>query len=196
MSRPTPRRSALAGETPSRPPAETTQATTQAPTAPKKDAATTHAPTRAAAKPSVKEKIATQTDVVRVGLYLPPEDMDAARGAYLADWQAGGQADTFSKWIGTVIDTHASRTVAERGDLARPVGRSETRTGSTRTFNLAADAVDRMNAAIVDDHTAGRWPSISAWCGDAIAAAVAAARARSGGPLPTPPARLPNRLRR
>lgn len=51
-----------------------------------------------------------------------------------------------------------------------------------------------MRAAITADQQAGRWPSDSAWCGEAIAAAVDQARAQSGGSLPTPPPRLPNRL--
>jgi len=51
-----------------------------------------------------------------------------------------------------------------------------------------------MRAAITADQQAGRWPSGSAWCGEAIGLAVEASRAENGGTLPTPPPRLPNRL--
>ena len=39
-----------------------------------------------------------------------------------------------------------------------------------------------------------RLASDSAWCSEAIAAAVDAARTKNDGSLPTPPPRLPNRL--
>jgi hypothetical protein len=51
-----------------------------------------------------------------------------------------------------------------------------------------------MRAAINADQQAGRWPSDSAWCSEAIASAVDAARTKNEGSLPTPPPRLPNRL--
>lgn len=51
-----------------------------------------------------------------------------------------------------------------------------------------------MRAAINADHDAGRWPSDSAWCAEAIELATEAARTANGGSLPTPPPRLPNRL--
>lgn len=140
--------------------------------------------------------VAQDSGTVRQGIYITAEEFADAKAAYLADWQAGGQADTFAKWIGAVLDAHAARSAGERAELARPTGRSETRTGASRSFNIPSDTVERMRAAITKDQAAGRWPSDSAWCGDAIAAAVEQARARAGGELPAPPARLPNRLRR
>lgn len=194
-NRPARRRSSLTGSSPIQPLSSTTPPAT--PSGPAQDKAETvdQAPEVLPVKPRTPAK-GGLTDTVRVGIYLSQEEMRDARGAYLSDWQAGGQADTFSKWIGSVIDAHAARTAAQRAALARPVGRSEARTGESRSFNVAADAIERMREAIVEDQAADRWPTDSAWCGDAIAAAVAQSRERSGGALPTPPARLPNRLRR
>lgn len=130
----------------------------------------------------------------RLGIYLTPAEFDQAKAGYLADWTNGGQADTFARWIAAAIDTHAARTPRQRAVKALPRGRAEERTGSTRSFSIPVDTVTRMRAAITADQHAGRWPSDSAWCGEAIARAVDTARARNGGALPTPPPRLPNRL--
>lgn len=135
-------------------------------------------------------------DVARLGIYMSSTEFQDAKAAYLADWQAGGEADTFARWIAAALEAHAARTPAEREPLTRPVGRSKTRTGSPRSFNVAADTVERMREGVTADQDAGRWLSDSAWAGDAIAAAVEAARERTGGQLPEPPARLPSRLRR
>lgn len=130
----------------------------------------------------------------RIGIYFHPEDFTAAKAAYLADWSSGhGDADTFARWIAHTLDTHAARTPAQRADLARP-DRTEAGSGSTRSFNLPDDTVERARAAIVQDQKANRWVSVSDWCGDAVATAVEAARERAGGDLPAPPTRLPNRL--
>ncbi len=141
-------------------------------------------------------KAAQVSDTVRLGIYITPEDVDSAKSAYLADWQAGGHLDTFAKWMAYAFDAHAGRSVSERTRLARPSGRSETRTGSSRSFVIPTDTIARMREAIAQDQAADRWPSDSAWCSDAIAAAVEQSRTRAGGTLPTAPARLPNRLRR
>lgn len=61
-------------------------------------------------------------------------------------------------------------------------------------FSIPVDTVARMREVISADHQAGRWPSDSAWCGEASAAAVDQARSKNDGTLPTPPPRLPNRL--
>ena len=156
------------------------------------------APSEKPAKPKTKAapRTLSASDTARLGIYITPAEYDAAKSAYLADWQHGGQSDTFGKWISAALETHAARDTDERTRLARHGGRSETRTGATRSFNIPTDTVERMRAAITDDQAAGRWPSDSAWCGDAIAAAVDLARQQAGGVLPQPPARLPNRLRR
>ncbi len=150
------------------------------------------APKRAA-KPGKAVKAAAG-DTARLGIYLTPEQFENAKAGYLADWTNGGQADTFARWIATAIDTHAARSTKQRADRAEPRGRADARTGFTRSFSIPVDTVARMRAAITADQHAGRWPSDSAWCGEAIALAVDAARTENGGDLPTPPLRLPNRL--
>ena len=133
-------------------------------------------------------------DTARLGIYLTPSEFDQAKAGYLADWTNGGTCDTFARWIAAAIDTHAARTPRQRAAKAHPRGRAEERTGSTRSFSIAVDTMTRMRAAITADQHAGRWPSDSAWCGEAISLAVSAARDRNGGALPNPPPRLPNRL--
>ena len=145
-------------------------------------------------RPAKRLKAAAPTSsTARLGIYLTPEEFEAAKAGYLADWANGGEADTFARWIAATIDTYAARTPKQRATAA-PRGRSEERTGSTRSFSIPTDTVARMRAAITADQQAGRWPSDSAWCGEAIARAVDQAREQNGGTLPTPPPRLPNRL--
>lgn len=133
-------------------------------------------------------------DTQRLGIYLTPAEFDDARASYLADWANGGDADTFARWIAGALDRHAARTAKQRAARDRLRGRSDARTGSTRSFNIPTSTMQRMRSAITADQQAGRWPSDSAWCAEAIALAVDDARAENGGTLPTPPARLPNRL--
>lgn len=133
-------------------------------------------------------------DTARLGIYLTPVEFDDARASYLADWANGGDADTFARWIASALDRHAARTAKQRAARDRLRGRSDARTGSTRSFSIPTITMQRMRAAITADQQAGRWPSDSAWCAEAIALAVDEARKANGGTLPTPPARLPNRL--
>ena len=146
-------------------------------------------------KPAVARKAATAaaSDTARLGIYLTPEEFDDAKAGYLAEWSNGGESDTFGKWIAAAIEAYAARTPKQRA-AAPARGRAEERTGYTRSFTIPSDTVGRMRAAITADQKAGRWPSDSAWCGEAIAAAVDQARDQNGGTLPTPPPRLPNRL--
>ena len=97
--------------------------------------------------------------------------------------------------IAAAIEAYAARTPNQRA-TAQPRVRADERTGSTRSFAIPTDTVAQLRAAITADQRAGRWPSDSAWCGEAIARAVESARQANGGSLPTPPARLPNRLAR
>lgn len=147
-------------------------------------------------RPAPRRPVAAASagDTARLGIYLTPSEFDQAKAGYLADWTNGGTCDTFARWIAAAIDTHAARTPRQRAAKAHPRGRAEERTGSTRSFSIAVETMTRMRAAITADQHAGRWPSDSAWCGEAISLAVSAARDRNGGALPTPPPRLPNRL--
>lgn len=151
----------------------------------------TRAPKKAA--PACTAATAAASSTARLGIYLTPEEFDDAKAAYLADWTNGGEADTFARWIAAAIEAYAGRTPKQRS-TATPRGRAQERTGSTRSFSIPTDTVARMRAAISADQQAGRWPSDSAWCGEAIADAVDQARTQNGGSLPTPPPRLPNRL--
>lgn len=178
---------------PAEPPVETVEPAASEKPAPKEAAsAPTAAPRKKpAAKPTPKPA-AGGTD--RLGIYLTPAEFDGARGAYLADWMNGGDADTFARWIAGAIEAHAARTPQQRAKRGRLRGRSDERTGSSRSFSIPTSTVQRMRAAISADQKAGRWPSDSAWCAEAMAIAVEEARTANGGTLPTPPARLPNRL--
>jgi len=129
-------------------------------------------------------------------MYFHPEEFDRAKAAYLADWQHGGQADTFARWIAAAIDTHARRTPQQRAELAKPSPRRDRGRAGTRSFSLPADSVTRMRAAILEDQATNRWPTDSAWCGEAVAAAADEAEQKAGGQLPPAPPRLPNRLTR
>jgi hypothetical protein len=205
MARPAPRRSRLAGSSPVAPPAhQDVEQPSTAAAAPEPIKEPQQAPQKAteggakasspkSPAPARKTATAAASETARLGIYLTPQEFDDAKAAYLADWSNGGQADTFARWIAAALDTYAARTPKQRAG-APPRGRAEERTGSTRSFSIPTGTVARMRAAITADQQAGRWPSDSAWCGEAIAAAVDQARAQNGGSLPTPPPRLPNRL--
>lgn len=163
----------------------------QAPQAPANASTRARAPRKPA--PARTAATAAVSSTARLGIYLTPEEFDDAKAAYLADWTHGGEADTFARWIAAAIEAYAGRTPKQRS-TATPRGRARERTGSTRSFSIPTDTVARMRAAISADQQAGRWPSDSAWCGEAIAHAVDQARTQNEGSLPTPPPRLPNRL--
>ena len=177
-------------------PRSSAQPTTPAPAvkAPQKPRTATSADSKPRTPPAPrKAATAAASDTARLGIYLTPQEFEDAKAAYLADWTNGGEADTFARWIAAAIETYAARTPKQRA-TAQPRGRADERTGSTRSFSIPTDTVARMRAAINADQQAGRWPSDSAWCSEAIAAAVDAARTKNDGSLPTPPPRLPNRL--
>ncbi|MDO5067455.1 MAG: hypothetical protein Q4D96_09275 [Propionibacteriaceae bacterium] len=143
-----------------------------------------------------KKKTPKTTGNTRLlGLYLTQEEYTSAKAAYLADWNNGGLLDTFSGWIAAALDTHASRTPKQRSTSTMKE-RAQARVGSSRSFTVPEASVTRMRKALTDDQKAGRWLSASAWCSEAISWAVDQARTNNGGTLPTPPARLPNRLTR
>lgn len=135
----------------------------------------------------------SEDPTVRVGMYLTARAFEDARAAYLADWKAGGEASTLAAWVGSAIVAHAARGPEGRRALD-PVSVPEPGKGITRTFAIPAEAVRHMRSALEADRDAGEWSSESAWCVRAVTAAVAVAKER--GPLPVPPKRLPNKLRR
>lgn len=185
--RPERRRSSLAGLSPVNPPAPPAAE-------PQDPAPAPAAPSTTPAQVPARKASSRESDLARLGLRLSPSEYTAAKAAYLADWQTVRQADMFRKWVGAALAAHAARSVNERERLATTVSEGRA-VNDARTFDVDVDVLERMRAAIGEDNAAGRWPSESAWARDAIAAAVDDARERAGGQLPTPPARLPNRLR-
>lgn len=178
------------------------------PTAAAPDATSTEtgtaAPDRASTKKQAPSTVSTPragaisgATTSRVGIYFRPGQFDEAKAAYLADWQAGGEADTFGRWIADAIDRYARTTTQARADGLRLLEQygSETR-GLTRSFNIPDSTIDRLRDAQRHDRDANQWTSQSEFCAGAIASAIATAKQRAGGQLATPPRRLPNRLTR
>ena len=135
----------------------------------------------------------------RLGSYMLGSEYDAARAAFLADWQQGGSADTFTAWVAAALDAYASLSPAQRSErrTERAFGTARSESGaSTRSLDVDTAVVDRVRSAIIADNQAGDWPTESAWVADALRAAVEATLTRTQGQLPAPPTRLPGRLRR
>lgn len=194
MTRPAPRKSSLAGASPVAPLVQE-----EVPTAPRSQDASSASPQKHVEKSSaplkaVGKKPSSPNRTARPGIYFHEEEFMAAKSAFLADWRGGGTADKFPTWIATALDAHASRTPSARAQLVRNA--THAGRGFTRSFDIPGEVEDRMNDAIKKDNDADRWPTLSAWAGDAIAAAVERAKARAGGSLPPAPPRLPNRLTR
>ncbi|MGP5666709.1 hypothetical protein [Glutamicibacter arilaitensis] len=156
---------------------------------------TSEAETKAPKRAKTVGRPARTIDVTRVGIYLTPEQFNNAKAAYLADWKNGGEANTFTLWIGEAITRHAARSLKSRLRFAaNKPARAEVRTGSSRSFNVPTSAIELMRAAISQEQAEERWLSDSSWCAEAVDAAISTARERNGEELPTPPSRLPNRL--
>lgn len=145
---------------------------------------------------------APATTPVRLALYWPTrDDYDEARSAYVAATDHGHPAPSFAAWIADVVRTHAALTPARRAAVAAeapppprsPRGRAA---GLSRTVVLDqadADVPELIATASRADRAHGRAAGPSQFVAEAVRVAVAAARALTGGTLPPPPARLPNR---
>ena len=133
-------------------------------------------------------------DTRRLGIYFHPADFTNTKAAYLADWQAGGRAETFAAWIAAVLLNHAQLAPAQREAVTLPLRTGGA--GSTRSFALPGSVHDAVRAAVIADQGAGRWVSASTWAAVALHAAVQTAEQRASGLLSAPPQRLPNRLKR
>lgn len=148
----------------------------------------------AAADPAQQERgsgpASTLSNRERLGIRMPDEEWAAARSAYLSDWRAGGQADTFLIWISGVIDSY----------VRRPARTAEpTMSGAkweTKTFLIPTDVLERLRAAVAERQARGEMTSQNELARRAIAAAVDVATTREGGTLPPVTGRLPNKLRR
>ncbi len=145
-------------------------------------------------KASSPKAPAVAGSVTRVGLYFQPATFEAAKSAYIIDLDTvPDAADSFARWIGNAIAAHTRLAPAARADLAAGHPTAEPGGGFTRSFFLPTHTIDAMNQAIIDDRQAHRVVSRSQFSSEAVHAAIAAARARNGGVLPPPPARLPNK---
>ena len=132
----------------------------------------------------------TLTARERLGIRMPDEEWAAARSAYLSDWNAGGDADTFLVWISGVIDSYVRRPAS----AAEPAMSGAT--WQTKTFLIPVDVLERLRSAVTERQAGGEMTSQNEIARRAIAAAVQVATEREGGALPPVTGRLPNKLRR
>jgi hypothetical protein len=139
----------------------------------------------AAARPTQTTNRAS--DTIRISVTMTPELYNNCKAAYLADWQHEHRHDTFAAWVTNALERHTQRTPRQRAVT------DATPSGQPRSFAVPSTVVEQISTAIRDDQQAGNWPTRSAWCSQALTAATNHTRDRDGG-LPTPPARLPQRL--
>ena len=144
------------------------------------------------ADPSRPERRArtTTTDTTRVSVSMSPAQFTAVKAAFIADWQRTRHHDTFPAWVAAALERHATLSSAQRAALAGdgPTGKSP------RSFVIPNIVGNQIKDALAEDARHGDFYTVSAWCHHALMAAVATARDRNGGDLPSPPARLPIRL--
>lgn len=131
---------------------------------------------------------------VPLTLYIPLEELKDSQAAYLADFQRGGPYDTFAMWIENVICGHAKRRLGQRVDEAKQLGPTKDVECVRTVHKIGADAMAALRSAVADEHRAGHWVSDAVWVRTAFAQAVS--ESKSHGPLPTPPPRLPRKLKR
>ena len=149
------------------------------------DAATPTNTVSASNAPAAPSASATQGRGT-ISVSLTTQQFRDARAAFLADWEHGSDATTFTTWIQNALLAHAARTTTQRATL------TVTASGQTRSFRITDNTRAQINEAVAADCAAGRWVTLSTWAAAAITAATETTRQR--GPLPTPPNRLPGRL--
>lgn len=130
-----------------------------------------------------------------LSISMRPEELEAAKAAYMADWMREGRYDGFPKWIGAAIRDHANLTPEQRAHIDQTRPPKQTKRGVKRVFLMDPQDVEILRQGIHKDLTGtGRYSSEANWCADALRVAVDRARARAGGVLPPAPSRLPNRM--
>lgn len=153
-------------------------------------------PAAARVKPAKTATAARSTTATtRTGLYFHPATFEAAKSAYLVDFDAlPDSADSFARWVSAALDVHAGLTAEQRAAAAAGLP-EEPRAGSgfTRSFELDDSTVQAMETAITEDRRAHRYVTRSQFSNEAVRVAIEAAKTRAGGVLPPAPARLPNR---
>ncbi len=147
---------------------------------------------RRRATPAPQARTETTT---RTGLYFAEQVFQDAKSAYLVDLDTQPDpATSFARWIGQVIDRHNRLTPERRAQVAKTVGEEpKGGNGFSRSFMIPVGTVADMDEAIKRDRKSERYVSASQYATEAVRAAIAEARRRNGGTLPTPPARLPNK---
>ncbi len=145
-------------------------------------------------QPSPDPQVRTET-TTRIGLYFQEQVFQDAKSAYLVDLDSQPDpATSFARWIGQVLDRHNRLTPERRAQDAKTLGEEpKGGKGFPRSFMIPASTVIDMDQAIKQDRKAERYVSVSQYATEAVRAAIADARRRNGGTLPTPPARLPNK---
>ncbi len=145
------------------------------------------------AQPQVRTEAMTKT-----GLYFQEQVFQDAKSAYLVDLDSQADpATSFARWVGEVLDRHNRLTSERRAQVAKTLGEEQKDgSGFSRSFQIPASTVTDMETAIKQDRKIERYLSASQYAMEAIRAAIADARRRNGGNLPTPPARLPTGPRR
>lgn len=133
-----------------------------------------------------------------VGVYIQASTFDDAKSAYLYDFDHRAGPETLSRWVEAALVAHLGRGPAGRVEVAAQLGdEPKTRSrGVQRRFEISAETLADIDAALVADRQVTRVMSVSQLVVEAIRAATAVARQEAGGTLPPAPARLPNRLRR
>lgn len=146
-----------------------------------------------------RAQVRTET-TTKTGLYFQAQVFQDAKSAYLVDLDSQADpATSFARWVGDVLDRHNRLTSERRAQVATTLGeeaKDAASAGFSRSFQIPASTVTDMEAAIKQDRKLERFLSASQYAMEAIRAAIADARRRNGGTLPTPPARLPTGPRR
>lgn len=152
----------------------------------------------AAPKPTAKRSAARSSETALLGIYMRPELYADAKAAFVADFDNRDDAeDAFQRWVSRAIRELASKTPTARAKATAAADEyAGDGPGRSWTFPVFVDDIDLMDDAIGEDRRAGlEMRARSRFTVDALRVAVAEARRRAGGTLPTPPARLPRKLR-
>ena len=132
--------------------------------------------------------------IARVGMYIPSDLFQAAKSAYLADFDHRPDAETsFSRWVSRAVLELAQVPLEQRDRVIAASGAWE---GAKRTVSFLVNASDITAAdrAIAALRQQGIGLSRSQFGVQAIQVGVARAQQRAGGSLPPAPERLPHTL--
>ncbi len=166
------------------------------------DTHTDPAPTRRKTQPQTTPKqdagpstVSTGGGGARISLYLHPDTYRDTRAAYVVDFEQPNPASSYAEWIAAAVHAHADLQSEERAQLAGTLADIDRAgVGIHRTVKVSEQIQTVMDDARRQDRLAGRVIGRSGFAYEAVLAAIDAARARVGGVLPEPPARLPKNL--